>query len=119
MTERMESVRPEFRSEGNEGYAIFAELHHISHQLEELIGLVKGGTFEKTENIPTGLSPNNNEVMTVKEAAALMRISLPKMYEFARSGKVHHINVGRRILISRSSLMALIKEGEENGYKTC
>ena len=114
MIERMESVRPEFRSEGNEGYAIFAELHHISHQLEELIGLVKGGTFEKTENIPTGLSPNNNEVMTVKEAAALMRISLPKMYEFARSGKIHSIKVGRRILISRSSLMALIKEGDHN-----
>ena len=117
MTERMESVRPEFRSEGNEGYAIFAELHHISHQLEELIGLVKGDTFEKsTENILADQSPTNNEVMTVTEAAELLRISLPKMYEFAKSGKIHSIKVGRRILISRSSLMALIKEGEqENG----
>ena len=111
MTERMESVRPAFKAEGNEGYAIFAELHHISHQLEELIGLVRGDTMSN-ENIQTDLSPKENEVMTVKEAAALLRISLPKMYEFAKSGKIHSIEVGRRVLISRSSLMALIKEGE-------
>ena len=61
-------------------------------------------------------SSTETVVMTVTEAAELLRISLPKMYEFAKSGKIHSIKVGRRILISRSSLMALIKEGEqENG----
>ena len=50
--------------------------------------------------------------MTVKEAAAMMRISLPKMYEFARSGKVRTLEFGRIILISRSSLLALLQEGE-------
>lgn len=37
------------------------------------------------------------------------------MYEFAKSGKIHTLEVGRRILISRSSLMALLQEGENNG----
>ena len=116
MNERYPSVRPEIQTDGNEQYAIFAELHHISHQLEELIGLVKCDIFEKTELPQADLSPKESEVMTVTEAAELLRISLPKMYEFAKSGKIHSIKVGRRILISRSSLMALIKEGEqENG----
>ena len=113
MTERYPSVRPEIQTDGNEQYAIFAELHHISHQLEELIGLIKDDIFEKsTENILADPSPTNSEVMTVTEAAELLRISLPKMYEFAKSGKIHSIKIGKRILISRSSLMALIREGE-------
>jgi len=91
------------------------ELHHISELLEELVHLLKGSTDQTKEIISEKLSPKESEVMTVKEAAAVMRISLPMMYEFARSGRVHAINVGRRVLISRSSLMALLREGEHNG----
>ena len=90
------------------------ELHHISEQLDELIRLFRNGTLS-TERTDVKPSPTDKEVMTVKEAAAMMRISLPKMYEFARSGKIHTLSVGRRILISRSSIMALLREGEHNG----
>ena len=88
------------------------ELHHISELLDELVRIMKDSTFEKTERTDVKPMPTDSEVMTVKEAAAMMRISLPKMYEFARSGKVHTIEFGRRILISRSSLIALLREGE-------
>ena len=97
------------------------ELHHISEQLNELIQLLKDSAIFHTENKPDEPTPsNNNEVMIVKEAAAMLRISLPKMYEFARSGKIHSIEIGRRVLVSRSSIMALLMEGEEsNGNETC
>ncbi len=87
------------------------ELHRISEQLDELVRIIRDIT-ENTERTDVRPSSSDNEVMTVKEAAALMRISLPKMYEFAKSGKVHALEVGRRILISRSSLMSLLQEGE-------
>lgn len=88
------------------------ELHHISEQLDELIRLIRNSTELLTGNIPAEPAPSNDEVMTVKEAARMLKISLPKMYELARSGRIHILEVGRRILISRSSLMALLREGE-------
>ena len=96
------------------------ELHHISEQLNELIQLLKDSASPQNETLSEDSSPSDNEVMTVKEAAAMLRISLPKMYEFARSGKIHSIEIGRRVLVSRSSIMALLMEGEEsNGNETC
>ena len=91
------------------------ELHHISDMLEELLFLIKSNTQSNKESALERPSSSNSEVMTVKEAAAMLRISLPMMYEFAKSGKIHTLEVGRRILISRSSLMALLQEGENNG----
>lgn len=93
------------------------ELHHISRQLDELIRLIKDSA-DTTERTPVKPSPSDSEVMTVKEAAAMLRISLPKMYEFARSGKIHALEIGRRVLVSRSSIMALLQEGEHNGNET-
>ena len=87
------------------------ELHHISEQLDELIRLFRNGTLS-TERTDVNPSPTDKEVMTVKEATAMLRISLPKMYELAKSDKIHTLSVGRRILVSRSSLMALLLEGE-------
>ena len=97
-----------------ENLTLSEELHHISGQLDELIRLIKDSTAFRTEKKPDEPAPSDNEVMTVKEAAAMLRISLPKMYEFARSGKIHAIEIGRRVLVSRSSIMALLMEGEES-----
>ena len=88
------------------------ELHHISGQLDELIRLIKDSAAFHTDKLLDEPAPINNEVMTIKEAAAMLRISLPKMYEFARSGKVHCLEIGRRVLVSRSSIMALLMEGD-------
>ncbi len=97
-----------------ENHSLAAELHHISGQLDELIRLIRDSAAFRTDKLPDEPAPSNNEVMTVKEAAAMLRISLPKMYEFARSGKVHSLEIGRRVLVSRSSIMALLTEGEES-----
>ena len=112
MTDRFYSVPGKMTIAENEKLSLSKELHHISEQLEELIHLLKDSASRNMESTSDRPSPNDSEVMTVKEAAAMLRISLPMMYEFARTGKVHTIMAGRKILVSRSSLMALLREGE-------
>lgn len=114
MTDLLRPAPKNMKTLENEKYSSAVELHHISEQLEELITLLKDSAARTEEIQSEEPSPNDNEVMTVKEAAKLMRISLPMMYEFAKSGRVHAINIGRRVLISRSSLMALLREGDDN-----
>ena len=96
-----------------------AMLQHISEQLDVLIQLVKNSTPIQVDKKPDELAPSNSEVMTIKEAAAMLRISMPKMYEFAHSGKIHALSIGRRVLVSRTSIMDLLREGEHNGNETC
>ena len=112
MTDRFYSVPGKMTIAENEKLSLSEELHHISEQLEELIHLLKDSASRNMESTSDRPSPNDSEVMTVKEAARMLKISLPKMYELAKSGRIHTLTVGRRILVSRSSLMALLREGE-------
>ena len=71
------------------------------------------GDAHLENGIPNGTSPAGaNEAMTVNEAAKMLRISLPKMYDLVHDGRVHSITIGRKILVSRSSLMEFLTEGE-------
>lgn len=90
------------------------ELKHITYALNRICYLLERNLLpdsEQNSNADQQFSPaptEANEVMTVKEAANLMRISLPKMYELAESGEIRSVRVGRRILFSRSSLMGFL-----------
>ena len=112
MTEQLHPIPMNMETPENEKLSLPEELHHISEQLEELIQLLKDSASRNKESTSDRPSQNDSEVMTVKEAAAMLRISLPMMYEFARTGKVHTVMAGRKILVSRSSLMALLREGD-------
>ena len=64
-------------------------------------------------DIPQKASPVNAKVtLTVPEAAELIGISNPKMYELVRAGKLRSVRVGKKILISRQSLMDWLKKGD-------
>lgn len=64
-------------------------------------------------DIPQQSSPVNAKVtLTVPEAAELIGICKPTMYEMVRAGKVRSVKVGKKILISRQSLMDWLKEGD-------
>ena len=64
-------------------------------------------------DIPQHSSPVNAKVtLTVPEAAELIGICKPTMYEMVRAGKVRSVKVGKKILISRQSLMDWLKEGD-------
>ena len=57
---------------------------------------------------------NNNEqslVLTVLEAAKLLRLSRGSAYEGIRLGQIPSIRVGRRILIPRAALLRLLDGG--------
>ena len=67
-------------------------------------------------DIPQKSSPVNAKVtLTVPEAAELIGICKPTMYEMVRAGKVRSVKVGKKILISRQSLMDWLKE--EDSYE--
>ena len=76
---------------------------------------------EHLENqIPLNASPKDAKItLTVHEAAKLIGISKPKMYELVRAGKVRFVNVGKKILISRQSLLDWLMKGDSNGKEAC
>jgi excisionase family DNA binding protein len=70
-------------------------------------------------DIPQQSSPENKVTLTVSEAAEMIGISKPSMYEVVRAGKVRSVKVGKKILISRQSLMDWVKKGETYGAEAC
>ena len=70
-------------------------------------------------DIPQQSSPENKVTLTVTEAAQLIGICKPKMYEIVRAGKVRFVKVGKKILISRQSLLDWLKKGETYGAEAC
>lgn len=48
-------------------------------------------------------------VLTVKEAAAIMRISASAMYQLIRQNKVPHISVGKRKVIPANRFYAWLE----------
>lgn len=54
--------------------------------------------------MPVEASP----VLTVEEAAKMLRIGRSNAYEAVKTGDIPTIRVGRRILVPRARLMALL-----------
>lgn len=50
----------------------------------------------------------NNQFLTIKEAAEILRISKSKLYELAKDGQVPNIKLGGRIVIPENQLMTWI-----------
>ncbi len=53
------------------------------------------------------------EVLTVDEAAALLRISRGSAYEAVRKGQIPTIKIGRRLLVPRARLEELLAKGND------
>ncbi len=51
----------------------------------------------------------NQHVMTVEEAAEILRISRNGAYEAVKRGEIPSIRIGRRILIPRAALEMMLK----------
>ncbi len=57
-----------------------------------------------TEHLDSSI-PQLSPAITIAEAAQMIRISKPKMYELIRSKQVRSVNIGKKILVSRQSLL--------------
>ena len=55
-------------------------------------------------------SPGTKMTLSVREAAELIGISKPKMYELIHSNEIPSIHVGKKIVIARQALMDWIQE---------
>ena len=64
-------------------------------------------------------SPGPKMTLSVREAAELIGISKPKMYELIHSNEIPSIHVGKKIVIARQALMDWLSEGDTNGKKAC
>ncbi len=84
----------------------------VLHRLDSTLALQQEPAHLEND-IPQNSSPENTKVtLTVPEAARLIGISNPKMYELVRAGQVHSIRVGKKILISRKSLLDWLRKGD-------
>ena len=64
-------------------------------------------------------SPGTKMTLSVREAAELIGISKPKMYELIHSNELPSIHVGKKIVIAQQALMDWLSEGDTNGKKAC
>ena len=83
--------------------------------------MTKGTDGMKSEDAPTAAAgpesstastPQETEVMTVDEAAALIRVNRKTVYEAINRGDLPHQRVGRKIRLSRTALVAWISQGQ-------
>ena len=70
-------------------------------------------------SIPQQSSPGTKMTLSVREAAEMIGISKPKMYELIREGEIPSIHVGKKIVIARQALLDWLSEGDTNGKKAC
>jgi len=52
-----------------------------------------------------------NEIMTVDEVAAFLRVNRKTIYQYATRQRIPHRKVGRRFLFSKSALMEWLTGG--------
>lgn len=55
------------------------------------------------------------DVLTIREAAELLRLGTNSVYEAARRGELPSIRIGRRLLVPKSGLMRLL-EGSTSAH---
>ena len=65
------------------------------------------------DNVINQVTPSDAKItLTVTEAANMLGISLPKMYEIVRMGRIPSIRVGKRIVLARQAILDWLKEGD-------
>ena len=100
------------------GNRIYSE-EQVRQVVEEVLRRLNGTAALQQEpehldnDTPQNSSPEGTKMtLTVQEAAKLVGICKPKMYELVRAGRVRSIKAGKKILISRSSLMDWLTKGD-------
>ena len=83
----------------------------VCHALSALVNLDNG---TDVHGPPLCVKPT----LTVDEAAKLIGISKPKMYELTKTPDFPVIHIGRKILINRQSLLRWMKGEINHGKKT-
>ena len=101
---------------------------YTKEQVENIVEMVIQKLFQRgsvpTESIlDNSISqqpkPSTKMTLSVNEAAELIGISRPKVYDLLRDGTLPCIHVGKKIVIPRQAVIDWLLEGENNGKETC
>jgi excisionase family DNA binding protein len=52
-------------------------------------------------------------VLTIREAATALRLGRGSVYELVRQGRIPSVRLGRRIVVPRAALEAMLRQGCE------
>jgi excisionase family DNA binding protein len=63
--------------------------------------------------------PDTKLTLSVNEAAKMIGISKPKVYDLILEGDLVSIHVGKKIVIPKQAVTDWLSGGESNGKKTC
>ena len=105
-----------------------AAVVYTMEQVENIVELViqkllQRGTVTTEPNLDNSISqrpkPSTKMTLSVNEAAELIGISRPKVYDLLRDGTLPSIHVGKKIVIPKQAVIDWLSEGENNGKETC
>ena len=101
---------------------------YTKEQVENIVEMVIQKLFQRG-SVPTEMNldnstsqqpkPSTKMTLSVNEAAELIGISRPKVYDLLRDGTLPSIHVGKKIVIPRQAVIDWLSEGENNGKETC
>ncbi len=101
---------------------------YTQHQMQQLLDMVIRSLPQQECDAPANLdneteqcslSPCSKLTCTVSEAAQMLGVSKPIMYDLVRAGAVPSFRVGRKILMSRKTLSDWVENGGKYGKETC
>ena len=96
------------------------QVHQVVEEVLRKLDITTASQPEHLDNsIPQQSSPGTKMTLTVREAAEMIGISKPKMYELIRECEIPSIHIGKKIVIARQALLDWLSEGDTNGKKAC
>ena len=101
---------------------------YTSEQMQQIVNMVVQNLLPQEQHAPANLdneraqnslSPNTKLTCTVSEAAKILGVSKPTVYDLVHKRTIPSINVGRKILISRKALSDWLENGGTHGKEAC
>ncbi len=101
---------------------------YTTEQMQQIVDMVVQNLLPQGQKAPENLdneraqcslSPYAKLTCSVSEAAKILGISKPTMYDLVHKGTIPSITVGRKILISRAALIDWLENGGTHGKEAC
>ena len=101
---------------------------YTKKQMQQIVDMVVQNLLPQEQKAPVNLdnertqsnsSPYAKLTCTVSEAATILGVSKPTMYDLVHKGTIPSVTVGRKILISRKALSDWLENGGTHGKEAC
>ena len=101
---------------------------YTTEQMQQIVDMVVQNLLPQGQKAPEdldnereqcSLSPYAKLTCSVSDAAKILGVSKPTMYDLVHKGTIPSITVGRKILISRTALIDWLENGGTHGKEAC